>query len=208
MNAENPTDVIEAVALAIGKHRHGSQEAWDEDRRLARALHDAGLLADPADRDEEAIGRAVEIIARMSWEGPEQEWPLWRDATEDDRQRIREKVQPIAETLADEGLLTNPDEFVSSWAAGKERARAERAEAEVNHWKSRAERAEAKLAQTEMALSDAMSAEVAELRATVDRVRALVDEWRSHYELPPIHRPPLMHWDQVADILRAALGRR
>ena len=54
MSAENPADVIEAVALAIGKHRHGSQEAWDEDRRLARALHDAGLLADPADRDVKA----------------------------------------------------------------------------------------------------------------------------------------------------------
>ena len=53
MNAENPADtVIEAVALAISKHRHGSQEVWDEDRRLARALYDAGFLADPADRDE------------------------------------------------------------------------------------------------------------------------------------------------------------
>lgn len=68
-----------------------------------------------------------------------------------------------------------------------------------------------KLAACELLLTDLgktftrVHAERDELRATVDRVRALADEWRSHYELPPIHRPPLMHWDQVADILRAAL---
>lgn len=146
MSAENPADtVIEAVALAIGKHRRGSQEAWDEDRRLARALHDAGLLADPADRDVKARLIAHRNVLRRM------------DRAEAEVARLNDElihVREVAE-LAEKDRRTYHRDAL-------------RAEAEVAELRATVERCKALADEWERALSDTLRVEIDELRAALD----------------------------------------
>ena len=117
MNAENPADMIEVSRVIFAEMTKRTSAGWSgtsmsDALAYGDALHDAGLLADPADRD---------VKARL---------------------------------IAHRNVLRRMD----------------RAEAEVAELEHR-------LAQIEMALSDAMSAEVADLRATVERVAMLRDRW-------------------------------
>lgn len=163
MNAENPADVIEQAARAL----HDQSECGDPYgtcistseyyRDEARALHDAGLLADPADRDE--------------------------------RDHLRERAE-LAE------LDRRTYQFDAKRAiAGWERAEAEVARLKADFAKLRAEHT-FKCGELDRAYE-----ERDELRATVERVRALADEWAgfgTHTWFRQIHVT-------AAESLRAAL---
>ena len=219
MNAENPADtVIEAVALAISKHRHGSQEVWDEDRRLARALYDAGFLADPADRDERRNEAYRAQLARADRAEAEvadlrQKWLTFTSALGFGNNRtepaaeLSEMIDPIERAFSDaldhqecavicelcgdplaaktcdechgSGCLPNSAlaYLECGTCAGVGKIHEGCVEKSYTDLVAEVAELEHRLAQTEMALSDAMSAEVAELRATVERCKALADEW-------------------------------
>lgn len=64
MTAPDPADtVIEQAAKVLAQR---SKHSWGRDLRQARDLHDAGLLADPADRDEESVQASVQPASELA----------------------------------------------------------------------------------------------------------------------------------------------
>ena len=212
--AENPADTvieqgrIEAAAKVI---RHWYVGASPTPMDLARALHDAGLLADPADRDwqmcdQDACEYTTMFKARA--ERAEAELEAWRSGR-------RRKSWPSIESVPDglhyaaelvraqgtEGGDAHDALLREAAARLKELndiapvllADKERAEAEVDELQGRLSElldnltggrmsktnydVRTMVQEVEAYFERTQDGEVAELRATVERVRELADGW-------------------------------
>jgi hypothetical protein len=123
MSNKNPTDtVIEQAARAI-IDRYPSFDLISA-AGIARALHDAGLLADPADRDEEGLQTRLDIsvIAAKTFRARAERAETERDELRSQLQSARR--QRDEERAAKEGNW----KALGEWSARAERAEAERDE--------------------------------------------------------------------------------
>lgn len=230
MSSENPADVIEAAARALHDMNgcgdpYGTCISTSEDYRgEARALHAAGLLADPADRGGsygqptyEDLRTACHLLGkrlkRAEAEVAElrEKWLTFTsrlgfgDNKTERAAELSEMVDPIEEAFAaqrDHQECAVTCELCGDPLASKTCDECHGSGCLPNSALAYLEcgtcAGVGKIHEgcVEKSYTD-LVAEVAELRVTIDRVRALADEWESE-------------WDAAAEAraaeLRAALG--